>query len=336
MNKPLINAIPGRSGRENRPADRLRATLFVCLAIASAAGLARGDDPPKAKAKAGPGRLLVRAQDPSREVPNGLRFEGFLSVNPETGDWKPIGDRDLEVASLSPDGRFLAGAVSSREDAAKEGVWVYDLTREIPRRRVFDRLGVPSWSNDGSQLVIGSNIARGRYETYRVKADGSGLTKLPIPEGEFVINCSPDGSWLASHNPVRKTLETHILLTHPDGTGSHEVVNAVNLSGAAQISPNGREVVYAIYGSDRQQKTESSVWIVGIDGGNRRRVPVKLEGNSFIRPCWSPDGSRLAINVIVNGQPRPRVDEIVVIDLDGKNSNTLPLPPWRLSLHDWK
>jgi Tol biopolymer transport system component len=308
---------------------------LVCLAIASAAGLARGDDPPKAKAKASQGRLLVRVEDRSREVPVGLRFQGLLLVDPETGEWKPVGDRDLVAGALSPDGRFLAGAVSPAAEAEKRGVWIYDLTGDAPRRRVFDRYGMPSWSNDGSQLVIGSPIVQGRYETYRVKADGSGLTKLPIPEGESVINCSRNGSWLASHNPVRKTLETHILLTHPDGTGSHEVASAVNLNGAAQISPNGREVVYAIYGSDRE-KTESSVWIVGIDGGNRRRVPVKLEGNSLIRPRWSPDGRRLAINVSVNGPPMPRVDEIVVIDLDGKNSNTLPLPPWRLSLHDWK
>jgi hypothetical protein len=249
MNKLLIDATTERSGRAKRPSDRVKAAVFMWLGIAAAVGSVRGDDAPQVKAKASPGRLLVRAQDPSREVPVGLRFQGFLSVDPETGEWKPVGDRDLSTGALSPDGRFLAGVVSSREDAAKEGVWVYDLTREVPRRRVFDRLGVPSWSNDGTQIVIGTKVDRARHETYRVKADGSGLTKLPIPESEFVLNCSRDGSWLASWNPVRKTRETHLVLTHPDGTGSHEIVNEMGFAGSFQISPNGREVVYAILGS---------------------------------------------------------------------------------------
>ena len=76
----------------------------------------------------------------------------------------------------------------------------------------------------------------------------------------------------------------------------------------------------------------------------RRRAPpcFRLEGRTRIRAR----GGRVGVAVVTGaGQGLGRAivtrladdgHRIVAIDLDGKNSNTLPLPPWRLSLYDWK
>jgi Tol biopolymer transport system component len=313
------------------------AVVLACLGGALAVGMARGDDAPNGKAKAGPGRLLVHAIDEPPRVPADRRFKGLLLVDPETAESRPVGDSDLETGSLSVDGRFLAGVTAPGAEPGKEGIWVYDLTQDVLRRRVFDRPGIPSWSNDSSQLVIGTKVEQGRYETYRVKVDGSGLTRLPIPESECVVDCSRDGSWLDSWNLEPKDRKSHILLMHPDGTGSHEVVfEGIAIGEFSQISPDGREVVYPVM-MIKPGGWESSLWVVGVDGGNRRQIPLHFEHNTKIRPRWSPDGSRLAVGEYIDGWGGISC-RVRLVDLDGKNLRVL-MRRWgnrRVTLLDWK
>ena len=59
------------------------------------------------------------------------------------------------------------------------------------------------------------------FETWRVNADGTGRTRLPIPEADLVLDCSRDGTWLATRTiggePAHKG---RLTLVHPDGTGA--------------------------------------------------------------------------------------------------------------------
>jgi hypothetical protein len=316
--------------------------VALLLSLSATSGLAWGDDPTNPDKRAG--RLLVHALDTSSDVPEEIRFQGLLLVDPETGDSQQVGSPDLELGSLSPDGRFLAGVAvpvttKAGADTAvdKGGVWVYDLTKpDLPRRKVFDRPAVPSWISDSSQLVLGAQGPKGGRETYRVKSDGSDLTKLPIPENEFVIDSTRDGRWLASFQTKRKTRENHILLTHPDGTGSREVVNEVGVGGTFQISPDGREVVYSVIDTEGGE-TKSTLWVIRIDGANRRQIPIKFSPGEMVKPRWSPDSSRLALGITWNGRPRKGMkNRIQIVDREGKNGRTLPLPPWQPTLLDWK
>ncbi len=312
---------------------RIMAVLVVFLPTSS--NLARCDDGPKDEGRVG--RLLVYARDTSPLVPDNLRFRGLLSVDPKTGNSKQVGGPDLELGSLSHDGRFLAGVAFPAGQAGGRGeVRVYDLTKEQPARKVFDRPGVPSWSKNGTQIVIGAKVALGHYETFRVNRDGSDLTKLPIPEDRFVVDCSCDGSWLGSWTPRRKTREGHILFMHADGTDVREVVNEVGAGGTFRISHDGREVVYSLIQTEKAG-TQSTLWIVGINGLDRREIPIKFAPGEMVAPRWSPDGSKLALGVTWNGrQNRLMENQILIVDRDGKNVRTLSLPPWKPILLDWK
>ena len=66
-------------------------------------------------------------------------------------------------------------------------------------------------------------------------------------------------------------------------------VFALEYAADPQISPDGRQVVYARTSMDvMRDRRRSELWIVNVDGSGHRRLG---EGGS---PRWSPDGTRLA------------------------------------------
>ncbi len=72
-----------------------------------------------------------------------------------------------------------------------------------------------------------------------------------------------------------------------------------------------------------------------IEGKRRREVPVKFDPGTMARVCWSPDGSRLALNLL---DARTKEGSIELVNLDGSNLRKVPLPPGRWNLHvcDWE
>ena len=160
----------------------LTAGLASVLSLVST----RGDDGPKQSG----GKLVIAMSDSLPGVPAAAQFRGLILVDPENGAIKNIPGRDLESGFLSPDGRWLATVNTGAEFPENVGIWIEDVTGKTPAKRIFDRTGVPTWSGDGKQLVICTQAARGKYETYRVNSDGSDLTKLPIPQTELVVDWS--------------------------------------------------------------------------------------------------------------------------------------------------
>jgi len=59
-----------------------------------------------------------------------------------------------------------------------------------------------------------------------------------------------------------------------------------------QLSPDGRQVVYVRAWRDvMADRTQSNLWIVGVDGGRHRALTTGKRNDSS--PRWSPDGARL-------------------------------------------
>src|SRR4051794_20556893 len=61
-----------------------------------------------------------------------------------------------------------------------------------------------------------------------------------------------------------------------------------------RLSPDGRQVAYAVWRVDRKKNTyRSAIWVVPVDGSKEpRRVTFGPKADS--KPRWSPDGTRLA------------------------------------------
>ena len=79
----------------------------------------------------------------------------------------------------------------------------------------------------------------------------------------------------------------------------------------------------------------SRLFVADIEGKRRREIPVKFDPGTSAGVCWSPDGSRLALNLF---DDRTKEGSIELVNLDGSTFGKVPLPPGRWNLHvcDWE
>jgi RNA polymerase sigma factor (sigma-70 family) len=308
---------------------------------APAASVVRVDDPTSTK-DGRAAELVVRAADVSRE-PGVEPFMGIVAIDPETGKWRTI-YKGLSIGPgrVSPDGRaFVYSSLGHDLPPALTGIWVYDMTgqKTLPRR-IFDRRGEPSWINEGRQVVIGVwTKGSDEFETWRVSADGSGRERLPIPAGDLVLDASRDGNWLATRtiggDPRH---QGRLTLVHPDGTGARHLTEGSAKEARFsifKISPDSRRIAYAeITTVDNARHAE--LFVVDIESQHRRRIPTHFEPGTTVTICWSPDGSRLALDLIHTGNKQ---GSVMLVDLDGPNYHfrNLPLSPgrWNFQVCDW-
>ena len=175
-------------------------------------------------------------------------------------------------------------------------------------------MGEPSWTDDGKSVVIAVNVKDDQWETWRVARDGAGRVKLPIPDSMLVLDASPDGTWLAAR-AVGGDPEHwgRLSLIHPDGTGIRHLTEGSakkDVFSIFRFSPDGREIAHVEVKTVDGVRT-SRLFLVDLDGKNRRELPVGFDRGVTAVPVWSPDGSRLALGLVCapdvrdrRGQPR--------------------------------
>jgi RNA polymerase sigma factor (sigma-70 family) len=286
--------------------------------------------------------IIARAFDLARDGEDG-GLSGMVAIDPQKGVWRSIWKGGLSIGPgpVSPDGRFIVySSLGPDPDPDQLGIWVYDLTGETPPRRILERKGQPFWTKHGRELVISVLIGPPlKFETWRVNFDGTGAVKLPIPDTKHVLDCSADGTWLVTRTMTGRgeaALPERLNLIHPDGTGVRTLTQGSAkdaLISAPRISPDGLSIAYVeMQGENGVQ--QSRLFVADIEGKRRREVPIPLDPGTIRAICWSPDGSRLALNPI---DIRQKTGSIAVVDLDGSNFRTLPLPPgrWNIQVCDW-
>ena len=316
---------------------------------APAGRTAKAAAPVRAERRAVPNGATDRPESSSsgpticRETAGTHGFMGIVAIDMETAKWRTIFKEGVTIPGrISPDGRYLVSPrLDVEPDRVDAGVWVYDMTGQTPPRRIFERNGEPFWVERrpaGHHRCAGRTGYR-KFETWRVNADGTGRTRLPIPEGDLVLDCSRDGTWLATRTiggePAHKG---RLTLVHPDGTGARHLTEGSakdDLFSIFKISPDGRSVAYA------EIKTVDNVrharlFVVDIEGKHRREIPITFEPGMTVTVRWSPDGSRLGLNL--HRRRDQGSGSIALVDLDGSNFRKVPLPPGRWNLHvcDWK
>ena len=119
-------------------------------------------------------------------------------------DDKPVIDGTLQIRTYepSPDGQWIAFTTDGREDVyviRPDGTELRQLTNDEARDR-----GV-SWLPDSSGVVFYS-ARGGDYDAWRVRADGSGLTRLTTGQMVNFPIVSADGTRVVFHDLVKTSV----------------------------------------------------------------------------------------------------------------------------------
>jgi peroxiredoxin len=306
----------------------------------SASGSSKVD--PARKGKEQGTEILVRAVSRSGKNEDD-RLTGLFAINPKTAEWRPIYKGFLfGEGQVSPDGRDIVYSSRSSDSGDVTGIWVYDMKGEKAPRRIFERNGEPRWTNHGQSVVIGSPVDREwqKFETWQVNVDGSGRVKLPIPDNDLVLDCSQDGTWLATRTMGGDARHRgRLTVRHANGTGARFLTEGSadgQVFSIFKIAPDNRHVAYTEI-TTVDNVRHAQLFIVDIDGQRRRRVPTKFEPGATVVPFWSPDGSRLALNSLGT---EANEGSITLVEFDGPNIRfrKVPLPSGRLDVQvfDWR
>ncbi len=262
----------------------------------------------------------------------GRIISGTFSIDPATGDWKHLMDYGF-APRVSPDGETLIFQ-------HKEQVWNCDAKEAASPGRIADLSGKTSWMADGKHIVVST----GRYdeedrqkgwkvETVKVTADGLIRSSLPIPETDFVEDCSPNGEWVVTssdrHPPRGSGYQLYVM--RMDGSEQHRVTKS-GLNVYARFSPDSKKIAYV-----HQDKQGNTLRVVDLDGSSDRALSIE---NGFLNaaggPAWSPNGKKLAV-VKFDWQTNPKTGKrrlgnpadanyrLEIMDSDGGNPRVLEL-----------
>jgi Tol biopolymer transport system component len=218
-------------------------------------------------------------------------------VSRSGADQSPPWPRGLaEPPRWSPDGSKLAFGYRRRSGAPST---VHVASADGSSDRVLTVGSAPRWSPSGLKL---SFVRSG--DVWTINATGAGAKRLtsaarrPTGGAEW----SPDGRTLAAVRGADLTV------IQADGSGEKRLSRANSPYGNSepQWSPTGDRLVWSRGGA---------IEVVGSDGRERKTLAQGLN------PAWSPDGRRIAFEIVGEGQTSIRV-----VAAGGGEPETIELP----------
>jgi RNA polymerase sigma factor (sigma-70 family) len=278
--------------------------------------------------KPDPGRIFVDVQFPrtlAALIAGRDRQVQLVAIDPETAKWVKVADAG-GFARVSPDRRTLLVN-------CKDGICSTDADGRGEPKRLCEQRGRPVWAPDGKHFVVTREEWQEGHgwkdETWQYNAEGSGATRLPVPDTDAVNDWSPDGKWfltLTDRHPPRGS-GYQLYRMHPDGTDQRRLTKGRGLNCYARFSRDGRSIVYL-----HQERGVNSLHVMDADGGNDRVVVKEKDGLTPDAACWSPDGKRLAVVLIKRakqgatdllGNGIPDAYHLEIMDADGGNRHDL-------------
>ncbi len=245
-----------------------------------------------------PGTIYVQAAY-ERRGENGEieKNHTVIAIDPNTGAFKDIGAIGHSLR-VSPDGKRYAACQqgTGANEEKRSDIHVIDSTI-FESQHIVENAQRPAWSGDGNRLLY--NVGEmGDEVGWRGNASIVDLTTkevrvLPIPKTEEVDDWSADGDWLVTvsdrHPPFGRGYQLYAM--HPDGSAERRLTEGRGLNCYPRFRPGTNQIVY-----HHQSRGVDSLWLVDIDGKNRRELMKSEEGRGAPEgACWSPDGKWLAV-----------------------------------------
>jgi serine/threonine-protein kinase len=229
--------------------------------------------------------------------------------------------------SLSNDGRRLLYSIHTETSnvyrvALQPGrtVSLRDAEPVTTGSQLIEAFGI---SPDGKWLAFDSNRG-GNQDIWRMPLDGSAPPEQLSngPEDEFQPDYSRDGRWVSFH--ATRSGSVRDLYVVPAGGGSRariQVPTANNLS--PRISPDGRSVLYTVWGETGEITIQASRRAPGDSGWARTTRTFTLPGILTGSAEWSPDGRWLVW---------PRDTVLFRSEADGRNPRVIGTMPQNFAL----
>jgi len=256
------------------------------------------------------------------DVPSGADAEVSESVR--------LTDNSIEDRApiLSPDGQRVAFVSGSYDNGE---VYVVNVDGSGLLNLSDDEADddSPTWSPDGQRILFVSD-REGNNEIYSINPDGSGLVNLTeSSDDDYSPVWTPDGQRILFRSD-RDNYNAEIYLMDADGSNmvrltdneGHEFLTPHGL-----WSPDGRYIAFA-YDHDGSFET---IDVYLMDAGCMDRpeecedslVQLTEEQGWCFAGGWSPDGSKILIDIDLDGGDSEESWEVYVMDVDEQEATQL-------------
>jgi hypothetical protein len=204
------------------------------------------------------------------------------------------------------DGR-IAFARYDNDAADTRTLWWFDtVTRQsqrVPLPGTVPRAHNARWTPDGEWIVF-SGGQDFNTQIYTVRPDGTGSRRITNGNGDLTDPAVSPVDMRVAYNQVYGD----VFGINFDGTGLADLGYGI---GMVNWSPDGAKLVgtdWALSGG-----YNSDLWVWNLTTGAKTKITSRPAGTAYVKPAWSPDGSKIAAAfVLQNGTV-----DIVLMNADG-------------------